>query len=384
VVYLSRIDVHSAVVSSALLAAVPEVRGQDGWSESGHLTREAHHVVRRVARESISPGQRRSLQRATRQHAAALGIALLHELSGPDIAGADDLAAMLELAAAEPGPEVVGYWGELASLGGVARARDLTALGAAGDLFADGSIGSHTAALRQPYADAAHSGHGYLDAAAVRDHVVACTDAGLQAGFHAIGDGALDAVVAGFAEAGGRLGPDRVRAARHRVEHVEMVAAEHLPVLARLGVVASVQPAFDRLWGGESGMYAERLGLPRGTELNPYAAMAAAGIEIALGSDSPVTPLDPWGSVRAAVDHRTPGSGLDPATAFDAHTRGGWRAARRDADGVLSVAAPATFAVWAAGDLDPSTVLPRLGRDDDLPRCLRTVVRGTTIFDELA
>jgi predicted amidohydrolase YtcJ len=155
-------------------------------------------------------------------------------------------------------------------------------------------------------------------------------------------------------------------------------------VLARLGVVASVQPAFDRLWGGESGMYAERLGLPRGTGLNPFAAMAAAGIEIALGSDSPVTPLDPWGSVRAAVDHRTPGSGLDPTAAFDAHTRGGWRAARRDADGVLTVAAPATFAVWAAGDLDPSTVLPRLGPDDDLPRCLRTVVRGTTIFDELA
>jgi predicted amidohydrolase YtcJ len=210
---------------------------------------------------------------------------------------------------------------------------------------------------------------------------VACTEAGLQAGFHAIGDGALDAVVAGYAEAAERLGADRLRAARHRIEHVEMVAPEHLPVLARLGVVASVQPAFDRLWGGETGMYAERLGLPRALYLNPYAAMAAAGISLALGSDSPVTPIDPWGSVRAAVRHRTPGSGLDPIAAFDAHTRGGWWAARRDADGVVAAGAPATFAVWDVDELDPATGLPPLGAADAAPRCRRTVVRGTTVFD---
>jgi predicted amidohydrolase YtcJ len=162
-----------------------------------------------------------------------------------------------------------------------------------------------------------------------------------------------------------------------------MPAPEHLPVLARLAVVASVQPAFDRLWGGDVGMYAERLGLPRALSLNPFAALAAAGVVLALGSDSPVTPLDPWGSVRAAVRHRTPGSEVDLVTAFEAHTRGGWRAAGRDADGVVSVGAPATFAVWAADELDPSSGLPRLEPDDDLPRCLRTVSRGRTVFDAM-
>ena len=142
-----------------------------------------------------------------------------------------------------------------------------------------------------------------------------------------------------------------------------------------------MQPAFDRLWGGESGMYAERLGLPRALSLNPYAAMAAAGMALALGSDSPVTPLDPWGSVRAAVLHRTPGSGLDLVTAFDAHTRGGWWAARRDADGVVATGAPATFAVWDVDELDPTTGLPPLDAADAAPRCRRTVVRGTTVHD---
>jgi hypothetical protein len=379
VVYLSRIDVHSAVVSSALLASVAEVRAADGFSDTGHLTREAHHVVRRVARESVTPAQRRTVQLATLHRAAELGIGCVHELAGPDISSLEDLTALVELAGEEAAPEVVAYWGELGA-DGVSRTRELGALGAAGDLFADGSIGSHTAALREPYADADHAGHGYLTAAQVRDHVVTCTEAGLQAGFHAIGDGALEAVAAGLSEAAEKLGPDRVRAARHRIEHVEMVSAEAITVLARLGVVASVQPAFDRLWGGTEGMYAERLGVERALTLNPFAAMHAAGVALAIGSDSPVTPLDPWGSVLAAVQHHTPGSGLDPDTAFDAHTRGGWRAAGRDADGVLVAGAPATFAVWTADALDQATGLPVL-EPEALPACRRTVVRGRTIFD---
>jgi len=387
VVYLSRIDVHSAVVSSALLATVPGVRGEAGWSESGHLTRDAHHVVRRVARESITPAQRRTLQRATLHRAAGLGVGCVHELAGPDISSPEDLRALLALAAEEPGPTVVAYWGELGEEG-VARAGELGATGAAGDLFADGSIGSHTAALREPYADADHAGHAYLTAAQVRDHVLACTRVGVQAGFHAIGDGALDAVAAGLAEAAERVGKDRLRAARHRVEHVEMVSPEAISTMARLGVVASVQPAFDRLWGGPSGMYAERLGQARAFGLNPYAAMSAAGVDLALGSDSPVTPIDPWGSVRAAVEHHSDGSGLDVDAAFTAHTVGGWHAAGRDGEGVLSAGAPATFAVWAPvggggpGDGPPTGApahrLPDLAAGS--PECLHTVVRGRTIF----
>lgn len=374
VVYLSRIDVHSAVVSSALLAVAPEARVATGYGESGHLTAEAHHVVRRIARESVTPVQRRAAQRATRQRAGELGIGSFHELGGPDISSEADFRDMLALARDEPGPDVIGYWGEL---GGVERARELGALGAAGDLFADGAIGSHTACLRTVYADADHTGHAYLSAAQVRDHVVACTEATLQAGFHAIGDGALEAVVAGFREAADVVGRDAVRAVRHRLEHVEMVDAPMIGDLADLGVVASVQPAFDALWGGHDGMYAERLGHDRARGLNPFATMATAGVVLALGSDSPVTPLDPWGAVRAAVRHHEPDQRLSVRTAFDAHTRGGWRAARRDDGGVLATGAVASFAVWHVH----GEALPGLQPDEPLPMCLRTVVRGRPVFE---
>ena len=108
------------------------------------------------------------------------------------------------------------------------------------------------------------------------------------------------------------LGRPAVRACRHRLEHVEMIDPADIDRMRDLGMVASVQPAFDAAWGGDAGMYAERLGVERALATNPFAGLADAGVALALGSDAPVTPLDPWGGVHAAVDHRTPGSGLRP------------------------------------------------------------------------
>ncbi|MFL6136788.1 MAG: amidohydrolase [Frankiaceae bacterium] len=375
-VYLSRIDVHSAVASLALLETAPSARDATGWDETGWLRRDAHHVVRRAAHALITPAQRRAAQRATLARAAALGIGCVHECAGPDISGTDDCAALLELAATEPGPVVVPYWGELADLGGLDRARELGAAGAAGDLFVDGAIGSRTACLSGEYADdPGNRGALYHDAAAVGRHVAACTAAGMQAGFHAIGDAAIEMVLDGFRRAAEQAGLDAVRAMRHRIEHVEM--PPDVALLARYGIVASVQPAFDALWGGPDGMYAARLGTARGTTLNPYAAMVAAGVPLALGSDAPITPLDPWGGVRAAASHRTPPSSITAELAFAAHTVGGWRAARIDDAGELAPGAAATFAAWRVAALDPATGLPDLDAPD--PACLRTVVAGRAV-----
>jgi predicted amidohydrolase YtcJ len=386
--YLSRIDVHSAVVTTALLEMTPGLDLVDG-----PLTADAHHAVRATALGAITPAQRAEAQRAALAHAASLGIGSVHECAGPEISSEDDFTGLLRLAAEEPGPRVVGYWAEQ----DVAKARELGAIGAAGDLFVDGALGSHTACLHEPYADAAHTGTAYLDAGAVAAHVVACTEAGLQAGFHAIGDAAVTAVVEGVRAAAEKVGLARVRAARHRVEHAEMLTPETVAAFAELGLTASVQPAFDALWGGEDGMYAQRLGAERARGLNPFAALLRAGVPLAFGSDSPVTPLDPWGTVRAAAFHRTPEHRVSVRAAFTAHTRGGWRAVGRDDAGVLVPGAPADYAVWRTGALvvqapddrvarwstDPRSGtpgLPDLTPGRDLPLCLRTVVGGRTVY----
>jgi predicted amidohydrolase YtcJ len=175
-----------------------------------------------------------------------------------------------------------------------------------------------------------------------------------------------------------------------------MVDARARTVLARLGVLASVQPVFDHLWGGDDRMYAERLGRARSGQLNPFADLQAAGVPLAFGSDAPVTPLDPWAAVRAAVHHRQAQQRLTPRAAFTAHTRGGWRAAGRRG-GSIAVGEPANLAVWQCEDLlvetpdervamwstDPRAGVPGLPsldpRSED-PRCLRTVVAGRTVY----
>ncbi|HEX5769732.1 MAG TPA: amidohydrolase family protein [Nocardioidaceae bacterium] len=395
--YLARVDVHSAVVSSALLDAAGDVVDADGYDASGFVARDAHHLARE-AMFGLTPAAARedAILRALRD-AAAQGIGMVHELSAPHLSPPEDFAVIEALRSQTPLPDVVGYWGGLKE---VETALHLGCAGAAGDLCMDGAIGSRTAAMKAPYLDADTSGHLYLTAEQVRDHVVVCTNAGIQAGFHVIGDRATGEVVAGLQMAAEVVGVPAIVRARHRLEHLEMVSAEDMEVLGRLGITASVQPVFDELWGGPDSLYAQRLGAERALPMNPYASLNRAGVALAFGSDTPVTAFGPWAAVRAAAHHHSETERLTVRAAFNAHTRGGWRAARRDEGGVIALGAPASIAVWdVAGDLlvqtpdvrvaawstDPRAGvphLPDLHPDTDLPTCVMTVVQGKVAYEE--
>ncbi len=395
--YLARVDVHSAAASTTLRRLAPGLTDARGFDPQGPLTSAAHHLVRAGARDQLTPGQREGARLAALDAAAALGIVAVHECAGPDIGGIDDWT---EVRDSDHGVEIVGYWGELVTTAD--QAAELIgrtgARGLAGDLFVDGALGSRTAWLHEPYTD--HSpewtGNSYLDVDAITAHLRACTEAGVTAGFHVIGDAAVAAVVTALERVVDHFGAPAVARCGHRLEHLEMVTAEHAAQLGSWGVIASMQPNFDALWGGEDGMYVQRLGLDRGTKLNPFALLASQGVPIAFGSDSPVTGLNPWATVRAASRHRTPGSAVSVRAAFAAATRGAWRAggARDGLTGTLVPGAPASYAIWEADELEVSApadevqrwstdqrsrvpALPRL--DDPLPRCRQTVHRGAVI-----
>ena len=400
--FLSRIDVHSAVVSSAFLAACPDVVHAEGYDATGLIARDAQHVAREGLFRMTSVADREAAILRAFEAAARQGIGMVHELGAPHICPPEDfdiIGALQESAIRRDRPalpEAVWYWGSLV----VDDARRLGCQGAAGDLCMDGSIGSHTSALHAPYADAATSGHLYLDAGQVTEHVVACTRAGLQAGFHVIGDRAVAEVVAGLRGAADRLGVAAVVQGRHRVEHAEMASPEEMRTFGELGVMASMQPLFDAYWGGPDSLYAQRLGTERARPMNAFASMNRAGVALAFGSDSPVTPFAPWAAVRAAAWHHTETERITVRAAFNAHTRGGWRAARRDEGGVIAPGAPASIAVWdVAGDLAVQTPdtrvaawstdpragvpqLPDLQPDAPLPTCVLTLVAGQVAFEE--
>ncbi|GGL23894.1 amidohydrolase [Phycicoccus endophyticus] len=381
IVYASRIDGHSAVVSSAL-AARAGADALDGWSGTGFVVRDAKNVAWAAFEAARSRSERRGDIEAALRAAAGMGIVAVHECGGPLLTSAEDFADVLDLGRRPGLPSTVGYWAEPVT--DAEQARSLAtahgALGLGGDLNIDGSIGSHTALLREPYLDdpTCH-GTAYRDVAAVRDHVAACAVAGVQSGFHVIGDAALDLVLEGYVRAAELVGAERLRASRPRLEHAEMVGPEGIATMARLGIGASVQPAFDAYWGGREGMYAVRLGPERGVATNPLAGFTGAGVRLAFGADSPVTPFGPWVAVRAAAEHRDEDQRLSVRAAVRAHTAGGWELAGRSG-GALRVGEPATFAAWSVADLGPDG-LPVLGGGAPLPECLLTVADGVTLVD---
>jgi predicted amidohydrolase YtcJ len=128
----------------------------------------------------------------------------------------------------------------------------------------------------------------------------------------------------------------------------------------------------------------------------PVAALAAAGVPLALGSGAAAP--DPWATVRAAVHHPDPDQRISSRAAFAAHTRGGWRAAGHPELGTLVPGGAAHYAVWEVGDLiveapddriqawstDPRSGtpgLPDLRPGAPAPRCRRTVVWGRPVWD---
>ncbi|MPZ89140.1 MAG: amidohydrolase family protein [Nitriliruptorales bacterium] len=369
-VLLIRVDAHSCVVDPGTLARLPlpELDGVDRderGSPTGWLAEQACEAARSLISGGLPSSQVSAAREVACADAAALGIASLHEMGHPGLSGLDD--ALIWAGGSWP-IEVLVWWAELET-----TASPVRVLRPGGDLFLDGSIGSRSAAVTGGYRD---GGHGALfhDDAEVAAFFTACTRAGQSAGVHAIGDVAIEQAIAGLEAAAEALGAAAVRRCRHRIEHVELPRADHPSRMARLGVVASVQPAFDAEWGGPDRLYAERFGSERAKVSNPFRSLAAAGVRLAFGSDSTVTPFDPWGGVHAAEHHRG-GLSLSRIEALAAHTLGGRFVAGQDDVGPLRPGARADLAVW---DADPLAV-----EDPRTLRCLGTVSAGRHAYGQL-
>lgn len=376
--YLSRIDVHSALVSTP--------------NHQGIVKTDAHHQVRKFVQDNLPSELRRKQILAALEHAAKNGVVSVHENGGPAVSGSADFTDVMEISKNKNLPQIYGYWGDT----DLAVVKELGAFGAAGDLTVDGSIGSFTAKLNDSYLDSKETGTQFLSEEQIATHLVNCTKAGIQGGFHAIGDGALDALISGLKIAEEKCGTAAIRTARHRIEHAEMLNISHLDYLSSLGVVLSMQPIFDEFWGNPEGLYEQRLGAVRTSQMNAFAAIASSGVTMAFSSDSPVTPIDPWRTVKAAMKHHTAKHRVSARAAFTAHTRGGWRAVKDDQAGVIAEGAPAHLAIWnvdkyavtipddrvRSWSTDIRSGVPPLpDLDSQEPVCMATLRDGIAIYD---
>lgn len=174
--------------------------------------------------------------------------------------------------------------------------------------FADGSFGGHTAALHDPFTDRPDTrGTERLD----REHATVMARAAMMLGgtvaVHAIGDRANDAVLDLFEDLVD-MGADPTRL---RVEHASLLTAAAVERMARLGVTASVQPAF---LASEGDWLVKRIGDERMRRVYPFRSLIQAGIQVIGGSDSPVELPDPTIGINAAIGRPgfDPSEGLTP------------------------------------------------------------------------
>lgn len=298
-VLIYRVDGHSAAVNSKALAMLSEVKCAgielDG---AGKPT----GVVRGVAYETLSVKLKRLLpakiiQEAvnfTAQIALRNGVIALGAMVGANDYTEKEWGLLLESLFQAPIRMIpfLQTWNVK-----IAQQFSLPRIG--GCLLLDGSFGSHTAALFEDYADApGYQGILYQDDSRIVEFLQAAMEINLQTAFHAIGDRAIEQIVRCH-----ELVKEKTsfRNLRHRIEHTELLSAHLIKRIAHLGLVVSVQPAFETIWGGPEGMYARRLG-NRWRNTNLYRTLLDNKIVVAGGSDAPITPINPLRGIHAAMN----------------------------------------------------------------------------------
>jgi predicted amidohydrolase YtcJ len=241
--------------------------------------------------------------------------------------------------------------------------------------FMDGSLGSRTAALAAPYSDdPKNSGIPRYDQTKLNQLAASRAAAGLQLGFHAIGDRANHMALEAFAFAGA------TPARRFRIEHAQVLLPTDFDTFARLGVIASMQPSHlltDMNWA------ADRLGPERTRYSYAWRSMLDHHIPLAFGTDYPVESINPFRGLYAAITRQNesgtktfePHEKLTLSEAIYAYTQGSAYADFREHE--KSRLEPGFLADFIVLDRDITTATPQQLLHT---RVLRTIVNGETVY----
>lgn len=401
-VFLTRYDGHMAIVNTRVLqlagitAATPDPTGgviyrKPGSKEPTGLLRDnAMDLVTRL----IPPPSDAAIAEAVRaalREAARVGVTSLQDLDGGAAGTRQKLFRLYQQLARSGQLSVriglrwpLGEWQQLARLGAeVGLGDEWVRIGGVKG-FVDGSLGSSTAKMYEPFLNEPGSTGIYVTPLSkLRADIAGADRAGLSVAVHAIGDRANAELLDIFAEVARENGP---RDRRFRIEHVQHLRPRDYPRFRELGVIASMQPyhAID------DGRWAEgRIGPTRCASSYAFRSLLDAGARVAFGSDWSVAPLDPLLGIDAAVNRRTldgkhpegwfPAQRIRVAEAIEAYTLTSAHAAFEEKErGSLEPGKLADFVVLS------HDILASEARDQIAwTEVLLTVVGGKVVHDRL-
>jgi predicted amidohydrolase YtcJ len=379
--FLGRIDGHIALANSAALAAAG-ITGKTKAPQGGAIDLDAHGQPTGILRESAQELVEKvipppSHEERVRGDQLAIDDALAHGLTSvQDFSEWDDFLVFEELEKQGRLNLRITEW--LPFKAPLDKLKEMRAHHAGDDPvlhtgmlkgFMDGSLGSRTAALKQPYADeAGNRGLPQYKQDELNKMAAERAAAGFQLGFHAIGDEATAMALDAFSQSGAPAN------ARNRIEHAQVVDPADIPRFKQLGVIASMQPNHlltDMNWAEE------RLGKQRAAYSYAWKAFLDAGVPLAFGTDFPVEPITPFRGLYAAVTRKNeagtkeyfPENKLNRGQALYAYTQG---------------SAYAEFAEKSKGKLSPGYDADFVVLDRDLTKVpeadiLKTQVKETWV-----
>jgi predicted amidohydrolase YtcJ len=314
-IFVERYDGHEALANSAAMkragvdAKTPDVLGgvivrDASGNPTGVFKDAAMSLIYKVI-PPMTHEQRLRAARAAMKHAASLGVTSVQHMNPEfaDVSAYSELAEKGELTTRIYAVPMETDWRDQAKVG-IRRAWGSSSLrlGAVKG-YADGSLGSRTAYMFEPFTDDPGN-RGLLSdemhpPGAMRDRLMQADAAGLQLRVHAIGDRAISMILDIFADIEKQHGYHDQRFA---IEHAQHMAQKDFERFTKLHVIASMQPyhAID------DGRWAEgRLGHERTRYSYAWRSFLDHGVALAFGTDWPVAPLDPILGLYAAVTRAT-------------------------------------------------------------------------------
>lgn len=229
-----------------------------------------------------------------------------------------------------------------------------------GCLSLDGSPPQLTAAYSRPYPIAPHT-RGFLNFTDEKIYrfVTECSKLGMQVGFHAIGDRAIDQILYIYRQVDREIG---IRHLRHRIEHFSTPTEEHLEMAAEMGIIASAQPEIGNMLDNENGNEFEAFAPPDVARIHEnFARVIRAGVVTTGGSDSPVTPIDCFVGIGAAVGAYNPERRVSLDDALKLYTVNAAYAEHRENEkGSIEIGKYADLAIL---DKDPYNIKEEISRD---------------------
>jgi hypothetical protein len=338
-VFVNRLDGHMALANSVALklaGVTRETKDPPGGlvvrdARTGEPTGILKDAAMSFVYEKIPAAtfaEKLDAARAATNHAASLGVTSVQDMSANDDVGVyqtllegGELKTRVYAVAPLPSWQALARTGLRAHFGS-----DMLRVGGLKG-FADGSLGSTTALLFEPYNDAPDT-HGLRgeEMDGMLERARGADRAGLQVMIHAIGDQANDEILKIYEQV---IKENGARDRRFRIEHAQHLRARDIPRFPKSGVIASMQPYHCI----DDGRWAEkRIGHARARTTYAFRSLLDVGAMLAFGTDWSVAPLNPMLGIYAAVTRRTldgkhpdgwiPGQKITVAEAVRAYTYG--------------------------------------------------------------